>query len=459
VYEELKKIKVSNIIVIILLSVMLYVVQPALASSSWSILTKDQPDGELFKLVWDGEYWLVSDEVFPLTVYVVSLPGVGNYRLSNHSDVVKGVRQGAAITPDNSQVKELVLLLGYSTAARLNVSVSCVLVEDWGTYRTLVESANNTIIVNTHDEYLPVPDDYTPEAWTDTIADFMLNRWGTWVHAGGYPLYKVWHQNGTTMEWGEQGFKRLMSHVDKGDVDCQPPPGSETTKASAGAAMQMMGRNWLWWSGVMLYTLGTIAVSDMGNPLRLDDFGDQITFTLFRRVYGNKTYYPGAVIRFGLNESVLNFGVYVHLGSWRFYDGNDNPLKDIDGNPLHDFAAGFIATAAAIYQEFRYATTKLYGEWGSATEAIQLAEEQGRTVGLADARTLFQKGLDAFAAFNYKAAGAYAVMSKAAADEATVPSTLPQTIVAVDVVAAVSIGVGVGAYYKLNKKKRRQEEN
>jgi len=421
-----------------------------LVSSSFRFraVAEDSSNSGLFRFVWDDSlrsYYIVSDQVFPLSVYVLSLPDVGNYRMSNHSAVVEGVKQAVEIHPWDSQTKELIMPLWFHLVMKLNVSVSYVMVQDWDEYRELVESANNTIIVNTHDEYLPVPEDYTKEFWTDKIADFMLNHWGTWVHAGGYPLYRVWYQNGTEEVWGENGFKCLMSNIGKGNLTCYPPdrrPEAPEAPATFNLwAQQGIGINWFL-CGEPIYGFW---YSNPGYPINYQDFDGFYVGGIYSLI---APYESGAIIRYSQNQSAFNFGIYVHMGVWKFYDIGGIELRS-------ERAIGFISTAAAIYSEFFCAADKLYGKAGdSATEAIQEAEKEDRTVGLTEAKSLFQNALDAFASGNYKLSAAYANQAKLTAETATAPSTLPQTIA---LIAMVVTSVSVGAYYKLNNKKNKKE--
>lgn len=413
---------------------------------------KEATADSLFKFVWDDSlpgYYIVSDQVFPLRVYVLSLPDVGNYRFSNHSSVVEGVLQAVQIRPFNGQVKELTIPLWFlDLVVKLNVSVSHVMVDDWDMYETLVESGNNTIIVNTHDEYLPVPDSYSKEDWVDKIADCMLNRWGTWVHAGGYPLFRVWYQNGTTEEWGELGFKRLMSHVGKGNITCYPPTDwrpEDPAMLTLGTA-QGMGINWFWQYTNMALSLADFEHAHLGYPVDCKHFSTEgLHIGTIYKSYNQ--YALGAMLRYSQNQSGFDFGIYIHLGAWQFSDGGGNELPS---EPI----AGFISTAAAIYDEFYYATCKLYGRAGDgATEAIQKAESDGRTIGLAEAKNLFQDALDAFASGNYKLSAAYANLAKQTAENASAQNTLPQAIAAIAIIAT---SIGIGAYYKINNKKKKE---
>ena len=434
------------ILVLLLTGMFTFVIQPA---GSQHVQDSD----DLFYFFWDeslgtypirGGYYIVSDQIFPLKVYALSLPNVGNYRASNHSAVVEGVRQAVKIRPGDSQIKELTIPIWYDLVMKLNVSISLHLIEDWETYKALIESANNTIIINTHDEYLPIPEGYPKEEWTDKIADFMLNRWGTWVHAGGYPFYHVRYQNGTTEEWGENGFKRLMSHIGKPNVTCHPPPDwhPEDLAVFNMWADQGIGINW-YLDGE---PVSRFWYSNPAYPINFEDFEDQYVGCIYS--YGD--YNPGAIIRFSQNQSTFNFGIYVHMTPWEFYLGNG---KEVESS---DLANGFISTAAAIYSEFFYAADKLYGRAGdSASEAIQKAEREGRTIGLAEAKSHFQNALDAFASGNYKLSVAYAIQAKATAEKATAPNTLPQTIAAI--ATSITILIGIGTYHKINNKNKKRK--
>jgi hypothetical protein len=452
---------VSRLKVFLVLSMVVGLADCFCSFMCWGV-AEEFPGGNVFRFVWSdvlgsypvfGGYYIVSDRIFTLKVYALSLSNVGNYRLSNHSAVIEGVRQAVKIYPRDGQIKELIIPISPDLVMKLNVSISLHIIEDWETYKALVESANNTIIVNTHDEYLPVPEGYTKEEWTDKIADFMLNRWGTWVHAGGYPLYRVWHQNGTTEEWGENGFKHLMSHIGKANVTCYPPPGQDPTNSTDPAvfsiwASQDLGPNWCWKYDDIMGPIHEFHYSAQGYPININDFLSEGLFSGGIFSYGD--YYPGAITRFSQNRSTFNFGLYIHMSPWQYYN--------IDGDRLpSDFALGFISTAAAIYEEFSYAACKLYGRLGdSAMEAILEAEKEGRTVWLTEAKTLFQNALDAFASGNYKLSAAYAIQAKQTAENATAPNTLPQTIAMITTIIAIPIAIG--AYHKINNKRKDRKE-
>lgn len=427
--------------------------------NSWAVfrvVAEDYPSNGLFKFVWDDTlsgYYLLSDKVFPLKVCVLSLPDVGNYRISSHFDVVEGVRQACEIYPNSGEVKELLLPLWFTDlVVKLNVNISCVMIDNWETYKALVESDNNTIIVNTHDEYLPVPEDYGKEEWTDNIADFMLNRWGTWVHAGGYPFYRVWYQNGTVEEWGEKGFQQLMNHVGKPNVTCYPAQGIDPNQGHNPPVMTLEAGQHLslnWWTTMDSQRGGSIAdfhYSNHGYPISSKDF--DAGFSIFQWTDKDAgTYYAGATVRFSPNSTSFNFGLYLHLGAWKFFGGSKEELPS-------DLGVGFISTAVAIFCEY-FTVDRIYGKGGnSATEAIQKAEREGRINELREAKALLQNALDAYASGNYKIASAYADQAKLAAENGTAPDTTLQTVA---IIATITIPLGVGAYYKINNKKNKQK--
>ncbi len=400
-------------------------------------------DNPLFRVVqWPSKdalpwgYTIVSDRIFPLTVYVVSLPEVGNVRLSNHSAIIDGVLKAVEVYPNGSEVKQVrIELLGHDLGANLNVNVSYVLLKDWRTYETALEQGNGSIIVNTHDQCLPVPNGYTKEEWVDRIADFMQNRWGTWVHIGGYPFYSVWYENGTTIDWGSAGYARLMSHIGKENATCYP-----VDNKSVCTEADLEGLLFSWWLLPVKYE------SAIGYPMRWGDFnGNIITY-----MFGSGAQSHSASL-FAQNASSFNFGVYVHLGTSEFYRG-------YGGGGQPEFIAGFIPTATAIYVEYSF-IAKLYGMDGdSASELIQRAVNEGRTVGLDTAKDFFQKALDSYAVGNYKIAASYASEAAGVAATSSRPPNMPVVVSGIlSVSAGIAIGV-TGVHRKRDEKNMERNE-
>ena len=368
--------------------------------------------------------------IHSLDVYVVSLDGVGNFRTSNRLMLVDGALQACSI-------HELKVFLDFHVSAVVNVSIRAYVIASWEAYRMLVEWGKNVIIVNAHDEYLPVPEGYTKEEWTEKIADFMLNRWGTWTHTGGYPFYHVWYQNGATEEWGEQGFKALMSHIGKENVTCHPPPPKNQPQVAV-FVHEELERNW----HLNGACLGYWCESALSNPIDLDDFKENC----MGKIYGFGRYAPGAIIRFSQNRSTFNFGTYIHLSPWEFNSVNGNPLP---AEP----AMGGISTAAAIWADIGEAISKIYKSYTfgeGAVVAIQRAKEKGRTAGLNQAEELLKSAIDGCKNRNYKMAISRAEQAKLAAQKATEPNNLSQIIAAIGIII---VAVSIGTYYKINRRK------
>jgi len=379
----------------------------------------------------------VGENSLPLSVYIVSLPDVGNYRASNNSKVVEGALEA-------TKVKRFGVFLDWDNVVYVNVSITAHIVSDWEAYRMLIEWGNNVIVVNTHDEYLPVPLGYTKEEWVDNIADFMLNRWGTWTHLGGYPFYRVWYQNGTREEWGEQGFKKLMSHIGRGNITCYTQQGQQpdSTEKPAATFITQDFINWHLYG----YGIGNFAEANPGYPINANDFKENFIQGIYGLGYPYRT---GATIRFTPNQTTFNFGMYVHLSAWKFYDINGIVFED------SELAQGFISSAAAIWADIGYATFEVYGTFSDTPrDAIKIAKLYGRTIGLDQAEEQLQKSIDSYNARNYKMAVAYATQAKLAAQNATQPNQLPQIIAGITI---ATITIGVGAYYKIHNKNKRKE--
>jgi hypothetical protein len=415
-------------------------------------------DDSLFTSVWDESlcgYRIVSNKTFLLRVYILSLPDVGNYRIINHSEVVEGARQAVKIRQDldEDQVKTLhISLYGVDLVLEPNVTVSCGVIDSWEAYKALVLSGNNTVIVNTHDEYVPVPNGYTKEVWVDKIADFMLNRWGTWVHAGGYSFYRVWYQNETKEEWGPNGFKQLMKHIGKPNVELLQNNNSQTLSLGI---HQSMGYDWkcVFSSFPPGLSLSALDTARYGFSIRDADFGGLLQSAIYRGGCNNEYCYAGAAIRFSQNWTSFHFGVYVHLGALKFF-----PISGGEYPP--DFVLGFLSTAVAVSEEFVSPCT-FYGYGGnSATEAIRKAEREGRTNGLEEAKKLFENALDEYAAGNYKLARAYAEQSKRVADSCTTANAL-SSLVVVAAVALIGSGTvaGTGVYCRVRRRRREHEHD
>jgi hypothetical protein len=230
-------------------------------------------------------------------------------------------------------------------------------VTSWSQYASIITSYSEVIVVNTHGQYLPVPSSYNKGQWVDKIADAMLNRRLTWVHVGGYTFFRVWYQQtGTGEEWGEQGFKQLMNHINKGDVDLSPYPYSEDERASTLLGDQQIGLNWYDRDG---RPITGYAEATLGKPLKIGDFKEYLILPIFD--YGD--FWTGAAIAFvkagARYTDGHGCGAYVHIGARYLYLSNGSALDA-------DYGRGFIGTAAALWAESMGFDAKMDAkQWGS----------------------------------------------------------------------------------------------
>jgi hypothetical protein len=401
-----------------------------------------------FKYAWDPEiqaYSLMADHVFPLRLYILSLPSVGNARFSNHSDIVAGVIKATEIRRGNNESNEFRVYAPdvfaiFQNAVRINVSISCYIVDDWDSYRSIVETFNNTIILNTHDEYLPVPTGYSKEAWVGMIADFMANRWSTWVNIGGYPMSRVCYQNGTTEEWGTNGFEHLWSYTGRHNITCYTGHENESGPVIDRSNM------WTAWQYKPYYD-----DASLGFPVKTSDFSGSFGVSAFEPLFvfaENQSTESGRSISFSFNQSTFNYGIYVHLGVWRFMtvDGIEGP---------GGFTAGFLASQMAIYSEL-WPVTQFSPDFEySAAHDLIRAETEGRLSGLNAAKTLFQEAADCLVKGYYKMSNSYANQAAAAAISSSRESQT-YTIMSVVVLVVTPIGIGLGIFRWRRKNDRKK---
>jgi hypothetical protein len=389
----------------------------------------------------------ISDEA-NLRVYAIDLDGVGNRWATNRSEVVEGVLQAAEV---RRVTVPLFDRFGYIVDyIVVNVTVTAEVVTEWNVYRSLVETGSNAIIVNAHDEYLPIPNEYSREQWVGRIADFMLNRSGTWVHTGGYPMNLTWHENGNVETWGEGGFQTLMDNVGKGNVDCRITLNQDHLTST----FSIYATQWLpldFFLSTDRYPnalpISTFHGVNTSYPLKFDDFGnDYLELPIYEAIINGKLYWEGAAIRFSPNAVASKFGIYVHLGSSEFSDGNGDSL-----NRFADLGMGFVTTAAAIWIEVDMSVQKFH----KALEAVETAKEEGRTSGLVEAERLVQQAAEAYNSSSFKMSVVYAEQAAKLAEEAIVEkgSTLPF------VLAATGVAVGTtGFIASFLFRKRRKDK-
>ena len=248
-------------------------------------------------------------------------------------------------------------------------STSYYVIKEWFSYKSVIESCNDAIIINTHGEILPIPSGYSAVDWINKIAEAMLKRRVTWVHTGGYPFYRVWYQGATqSEEWpsgGINGFKNFMSHINLNDVTCWPP-GSETEQVLLNTHAENTLE--LGWDVECAY------LAERGRPLKASDFKNYIILP----IWGDEdSYLTGAVIAFVKpSERLLpserrGFGAYVHIGTRKTFASSGN---ETDG----DFYRGYVGAAVAIWTEtlaFKPSTAiKEYSdEWGNSVWCLTAA--------------------------------------------------------------------------------------
>lgn len=217
--------------------------------------------------------------------------------------------------------------------------ISYQVVSDWDVYETIIESYKDVIVVNTHGEVVPVPSGFGGLSWLDEIAEAMLERHIIWVHIAGYPFYYGWRQGSTEKEtWGEGGFKRVMSHINKGDVTIPILSGNEVDTLTTDARNALSSSSCGW-------DTGNFEEASRDRPLRESDFK---SYTILK-IWGEQDYYTGAVVAFvkpneRFSPNARNFGAFVHVGT--------NQIFDLYGNSMDkDYWRAHAGVAAAVWTE------------------------------------------------------------------------------------------------------------
>jgi hypothetical protein len=324
-------------------------------------------------------------------IFVIALPGVDAHGVGNVTKAVEGVFEAVneCLHKDSAILWPIHFWVGCDEKVfgRISLTVSCSLVSDWDFYRRIVETGSNIIIVNVHGETILVPSGYTKEAWIDKIAETMLHRNMTWVHTAGYPFYYYYSQHGEKGEWGEDGFKRLMEHIGKENVRCQPPDSEDTKVFLSGATEYTIGHTWSY--------VFQASFAERGKPLNFSDLKD----CGFSIIWGQVPYLTGAVIRFFKPGSMGGSGFYIHIGTYKTFSSSS---KESDG----DFLRSYIGTAEAIYTTaFNEIAWQLIQK---AENALKEAENEGRTIGLDKTRyniTAKQLLQEAKVAYYYRLGG------------------------------------------------------
>lgn len=228
------------------------------------------------------------------------------------------------------------------------------------------------------------------------IADFMLNRWGTWVHTGGLPFRLVRYENGTTEEWAD-GFAQFIPIIGLNATIANPPQAHMHIEMSS---MPLLGdfavclypKDWdpltFFWNAV---------VSDANGLNHCLKYGPNDTDTSMLHVYAielDSTLYVVSAALMVSNKTTEQIGVFVYSNPWQFADPADNHIATDNCG----IAMGIIPTAAAIWSEVGYSAKKIVE--AGATEARD--------------KSLLQEATEAFNVGNYKQAILYAEKSAAA---------------------------------------------
>jgi hypothetical protein len=364
---------------------------------------------------WPYSFEFIRVGDVSLNIYVVCLDEVDAHGVGNVSEIVEGVYRAARIPAHSSEQPEEGIIWfrsGFSpdptfTYYGVKVNVSITAVGNWSLYREIIEEGSNSIVVNAHGETLPVPGGYTKEEWLDQIASAMAERNMTWVHTTWYPFYYYQPQGGLEEEWGEEGFKQLMSYINKSDVDCWPSRSQTDKEPLTWYAKPTLGDAW---------NFGSVRRVQLGRPLKASDFKNYTVMPIWGYP---KELMAGAVIKFAhAPNATASFGFYVHIGT--------NQTFDEDGNPTSrcDYWRGYAGAAAAIWTaSLRNVAEKHVFD---ARQAIATAENEGRTKGLDKAWELLRKAESYFTGesgfHNYGSTIVLARMAKETAEQATKPS-------------------------------------
>jgi len=274
-------------------------------------------------------------------VYIICLSGVGGWWVDNPSRVKDGAT--LALSPKES-INIPSVHPKYGKAPPF-YNVRYKVVTDWATYKNVIESYKEVMVLNTHGEILPIPSGYTEIQLVDKIADAMLHRRVSWVHIAGYPFYRVWHQGaGSSQEWpsgGPFGFKNLTSHINMPNVDCWPSGSSTEPVRLNPTAEGQLQSGW----GELHHAFWV----QLGRPLKSSDFKEY----LIMPIHGSEPCYTSAVIAFAKPGQRFNpsdqygFGTYVHIGTDQTFEYDGVTPTD------KDFYRGYVGAAAAVWAEMQ----------------------------------------------------------------------------------------------------------
>jgi hypothetical protein len=407
---------------------------------------------------WPYEFEFVRVGDVSLDVYVVCLDGVDAHGVGDVSEMVEGVYRAARIPLHSAEQPEEGIIWfrsGFSpdplfTYYGVKVNVSVTVVGNWSLYREVVEEGSNSIVVNAHGETIPVPAGYTKEEWVGQIASAMAERNMTWVHTTWYPFYYYQLQGGLEEEWGEAGFKRLMSHMGKDNITCLTRWGNHGERTKTPLTFEAD-----WTIRKVWYGLSNAIQVQLGRPLKASDFKNYTVMPIWGYT---AAYLTGAVIKFAeAYNATSSFGFYVHVGTNQTFDGYREPT------PRCDMLRGYAGAAAAIWTvSLRKVAEKSILE---AQEAVDKAVNYGRTEGLDEALDLLQQA-EAFLTgeneFNlqhhYDSTIVLAKMAKETAEKATEPSPTENYGLQVIVVGATTAAAAVAGTIIIVRKRNSKRK-
>lgn len=262
-----------------------------------------------------------------LKVYVVAISGVaGGHGFGNLSSAVAG----AVFASNTDVVKFYNNQLGPDVYYNQPVNITTDVVTDWNAYETIVVNESNAVVVNAHADILPVPQNYTKEAWVSVIADAVANRNITWVHTGGYPFYYYQPQDGNETLWGQNGFTLFMNLMGIPNVTCNTVLGEALYNLGDGMCISPT------------WGLADDALNmEGGYSLNCSDFEGKLTMATGG--YPNEELM--SVVNFAGNKlgtPGLNSGYYVHVGALKTFDANQRLTNS-------DYMRSYLGTAVALY--------------------------------------------------------------------------------------------------------------
>lgn len=405
---------------------------------------------------WPYEFKYVRVGDVSLNVYVVCLDGVDAHGVKDISETVDGVHRAARIPLHSfeQQYEEGIIWFrsGFSpdpifTYYGVKVNVSVTVVGNWSVYREVVEEGSNSIIVNAHGETIPVPAGYTKEEWVGQIASAMAERNMTWVHTTWHPFYYYQPQGGLEEEWGEAGFKRLMSNMGKDNITCLTRWGKHSSERDKTPLTFEAD-----WTIGMVWSLGQADRVELGRALKASDFKNYTVMPIWGYT---AAYLTGAVIKFArAYNATTSFGFYVHVGTNQTFDCDGDPT------PRCDMLRGYAGAAAAIWiASLRNVAEKHVLD---ARQAITKAENEGRTKGLDEALNLLREAESYFTGesgfHSYDSTIVLARMAKESAEKATEPSPTETYGLQVIVVGATTAAAAVAGTIIIVRKRNSKRK-